>query len=203
MFGIVRLLVGCALLAGAIAVIKKAKVGHKRILYICSVVMSLALSIALAFLPFENLFITFKSPQGAYEYFSFGKTDAELVVEGDTCDLVVDRKNASDTYLILPKTTEGWKIGLGIHTRKIAGKLVDGISVNVYQYKDTDAYFITLLDVNGGKSTISDDYATSFYTLERTDEVLGKTYVTYYGFLPEFDSQYCVTVNGKEILFDE
>ena len=67
----------------------------------------------LAFLPIENSFVTFDSPKAAYEYFNSGKSNIELVVKGDNCDFIIDRKKDSDTYLIVPKTANGWKIGIG------------------------------------------------------------------------------------------
>ena len=155
---------------------------------------------ALAFLPFENLFVTYDSPKSAYEYFTFGKSDIELVVEGKECDFIVDRDNNSETHLIIPKTADGWKIELGYNTKKIVQKNSEGVAVCVYQYKNTSDYFIVVLDTNGGESEVSDDHNTKFHSLDNHNDSLGKTFVTYYAHLSDFGPQYSVIVNENKIV---
>lgn len=172
-------------------------------MYIIFAILSVLLIVVLVFLPFENLFVTFDSPKAAYEYFITGKSNIELIVEGDNCDLMIDRKDDSDTYLIIPKTTDGWKVGIGSNTKRIAQELSNGIVLDVYQYKDTNEYFITILDTNGGESTISDEYNTKFLSLEKYDDYLGKTFVTYYAHITDLDPQYSVIVNDSKIVLGD
>lgn len=199
MYIIIRLIIGCVFLGCSITVIKKSKVIRKGILYAVFACISVVVAAVSAFLPFENLFVTFNSPKAAYEYYNVGKSNIELVVEGNNCDFVVDCKNDSDTYLIIPKTADGWKVGIGADTKRIVQKLSDGITVYVYQYKNTNDYFITVLDTDGGESKVSDDYNTKFYSLEKSNDSLEKTFVTYYAHISNFNPQYSVTVNGNKI----
>lgn len=200
MYNIIRLIIGCIFLVCSIIVIKNSKVIRKHILYIAFTSLSVLLIVVLTFLPFENLFITFDSPKAAYEYFNLGKSNIELIVEGDDCDFIIDRKNDSDTYLIIPKTADGWKIGVGSNTKRIVQKLSNGIVLYVYQYKDTSDYFITILDTNGGESTVSDEYNTKFFSLERYNDSLGKIFVTYYAHITNLNPQYSVIVNDNKIV---
>ena len=200
MYSVIRLIIGCIFLVCSITAIKKFKVIRKHILYIVFTSLSVLLVVVLTFLPFENLFVTFDSPKAAYEYFNSGKSNIELIVEGDDCDFIIDRKNDSDTYLIIPKTADGWKIGIGSNIKRIVQKLSNGIVLYVYQYKNTSEYFITILDTNGGESTISDEYNTKFLSLERKNDSLGKTFVTYYAHITDFNPQYSVIVNGNKIV---
>ena len=199
MYIIIRLIIGCVFLGCSITVIKKSKVIRKGIRYAVFASISVVLVAVSAFLPFENLFVTFNSPEAAYEYYNVGKSNVELVVEGNNCDFVVDYKNDSDTYLIIPKTADGWKVGIGSDTKRIAQKLSDGITVYVYQYKNTNDYFITVLDTGGGESKVSDDYNTKFYSLEKSNDSIEKTFVTYYAHISNFNAQYSVVVNGNKI----
>ena len=199
MFSIIRLIIGFVFIGCSIIVIKKSKIINKRILYVVCISISVALITALAFLPFENSFVTFNSPKAAYEYYNFGKSNIELVVEGNNCDFIIDRKNDSDQYLIIPKTTDGWKIGIGSNTKRRVQKLSDGVAVHVYQYKNTSDYFITILNTKGGEAIVSDDYNTKFYSFEKYNDSLETTFVTYYAHIPCFNSQYSVTVNGNKI----
>lgn len=200
MFRIIRIAIGCLFLSGAAVAIKKSKAVHKRLLYAAFTGVSLVLTVSLAFWPFENLFITFSSPEQAYEYSNPGKSNMELVIEGDACSFIVDCQNRSDTIWLVPKTAGGWKVGCGSNVKRIAQKLQDGIIIYVYQYKDTNDYFITIMDTDGGACTVSDDYDAKFYSLERANDSLGKTFVTYYAYVPHFSPQYSVVVNGDEIL---
>lgn len=203
MYNAIRLIIGCIFLVCSITAIKKSKVIRKHILNIVFASLSVLLIVVLEFLPFENLFVTFDSPKAAYEYFNLGKSNIELIVKGDDCDFIIDRKNDSDTYLIIPKTADGWKIGIGSNTKRIVQKLSSGIVLYVYQYKNTSEYFITILDTNGGESTISDEYNTKFFSLERNNDSLGKTFVTYYAHITNFNPQYSVIVNDNKIVLGD
>lgn len=200
MYNVIRLIIGCIFFVCSITVIKKSQVIRKHILYILFTSLSVILIVVLAFLPFENLFVTFDSPKAAYEYFNLGKSNIELIVEGDDCDFIIDRKNDSYAYLIIPKTVDGWKIGGGSNTKRIVQKLSNGIVLYVYQYKNTSDYFITILDTNGGESNISDEYNTKFLSLERNNDSLGKTFVTYYAHITNLNPQYSVIVNDNKIV---
>jgi len=186
----------------SITAIKKSKVIHKHIMYIVFASLSVLLIAALLFLPFENLFVTFNSPKAAYKYFNLGKSNIELIVEGDDCDFIIDCKDDSETYLIIPKTEDGWKIGIGSNTKRIAQKLSNGVVLYVYKYKNTSDYFITILDTNGGESTVSDEYNTKFFSLERYNDSLGKSFVTYYAHITNFNPRYSVTVNDNKIVLE-
>ncbi len=200
MYSIIRLIIGCIFLVCSITAIKNSKVIRKHILYIVFTSFSMILIVVLAFLPFENLFVTFDSPKEAYEYFNLGKSNIALIVEGDDSDFIIEHKNDSDTYLIIPKTADGWKIGIGSNTKRIVQKLSNGIVLYVYQYKNTSDYFITILDTNGGESTISDEYNTKFFSLERRNNSLGKTFVTYYAHVTNLNPQYSVIVNDNKLV---
>lgn len=200
MYNIIRLIIGCIFLVCSVTTIKKSKVIRKHILYVVFTSLSVLLIVMLAFLPFENLFVIFDSPKAAYEYFNLGKSNIELIIEGDDCDFIIDRKNDSDTYLIIPKTADGWKIGIGSNTKRIVQKLSNGIVLYVYQYKNTSDYFMTILDTNGGESTVLDEYNTKFFSLERYNDSLGKTFVTYYAHITNLNPQYSVIVNDNKIV---
>ena len=199
MFSIVRIFISCVFLGCSIVVIKRRKAVRKYGQYAIFTGISVILTVVLSFLPFENLFVTFDSPQAAYEYYNLGSSNIELVLEGDACDFIVDRNNSSCTYLIIPKTPDGWKIGVGSNTKRIVQEFSNGISISVYQYKNTNDFFITVLDTNGGETTISDGLNTKFYSLEYYNEHSKKNFVTYYAHVSNFNPQYSITVNGTPI----
>jgi len=199
MFGVIRCIIGFVFLGCSVLLIKKHKITYSRLLYIILTGVTVVLVTILQFIPFESAFVTFESAEAAYKYLKFGKSNIELIVEGTNCDLVVDRKDESYLYQIIPKNEEGYKVGVGTDTRLRNSYFQDGISVDIIQYKNRSDYFITIVDINGGESIISDDYNTKFYPLKRDNDLLGKPIVTYYAHVPHFDSQYNVNVNGNTI----
>ena len=160
-----------------------------------------ALPFALGSFPVEDYFITFKSPEAAYEYSISSKSNIALVVEGDHSDFIVARNDNSDstyTYSILPKTADGWKVGLASYLEKVAAGLSDSVGINVFRYKDTSDYFITVITFDED-TTVSDEYNTRFYPLEHYSDYKEKTLVDYYAHLTNFDPEYSVIVNGSKV----
>lgn len=184
--------------------VKKSKAVNKRALRLVFAILSVVLTGLLGFFPFENLFVTFDSPKAAYNYYyTFEKSNIDLIVEGDTCDFVVERKNATEKHLIVPKTADGWKVGLSTDIKRIVYKSSEEFLAFVYQYKNANEYFVVILDKDGGKSTISDEYNTQFLSFEVSNDSIGYTPVTYYGHITDFNSQYSVTVDGQKIVLGE
>lgn len=199
MFGFIRLIIGCLLWIFAFCIIRKTTLVHKRRYYIISAMITVVLVSVSAFVPLENAFLTFDSPESAYSYYNFGNTEVKLVVSGQDSDLVIGDKNNSDVYLIVPKTTDGWKVGIGIDTKRVSQKTVNGVVVYVYQYQDTNDYFVTVLDANGEILTITDSRKSSFLSLVHENDTLGKNFASFYANVPDLDRAYWLDINGKTV----
>ena len=201
MFGLLRILIGVVFGAFSFFLIFKfSKLKFWYWLSIGVIGAVILLITILGFVPFENLLYSFGSAKEVYEYYYFLEDDPELVVEGNECDFVVGRKNNTSNFLIVPKNTSGWKIGRGSKIKRIVQKHSNGIIVYVYQYNNSSDYFITILDTNGGESTVSDQYNTKFFSLERYNDSLGKIFVTYYAHISNLNPQYSVIVNDNKIV---
>ena len=198
MYSLIRIIIGCVL--GGCAVLRtKNKPINKVVQYVGSMLISLVLIVTLLFLPLENLAITFDSPKDAYEYYKGGKSNIKLVVDGEKCDLIVDCNGDTEAYLIIPKNAYGWKVGIGLDTKRIVQNVSNGIITYVYQYKNTNDYFITVFDVTGKEINISDNCKSEFYSLEKHNDFLSKTYITYYAHISNFNPQYKLLVNGNNL----
>lgn len=199
MYGLVRIILGCLLFLVIFLFARKNGMIRRRTLCFIAVI-SVAVTVLLGFLPFENAFITFDSAEKAYEYYIPGKSNIEIVIEGNESDLVIDYKNETETYLIVPKTKEGWKIGIGSNIEDITRKISDNIIIHVFRYKNTDDYFVTIFDVNGNEINISDDCNTEFHPIKRNNKYTRKSYVTYYAYIYGLDLEYELNVNGEKVL---
>lgn len=204
MYSFIRLLIGCIFLICSYILIKRSKYSHNKTLYIVFLCLSGLLPTVLSFIPFENSFITFKSLDSAYHYV-YGKSDIELVVEGDDCDFVVGSQKDKDkvTYAFMPKTADGWKASKNINAKRIIVQNYDFGFLDVYQSKGTKDYFITILNKTDKDLIISDKYNSEFEPLISGEDSLGQMYTTYYAHIPNFDSSYSLTVNGTEIVLQK
>lgn len=197
LFTIIRLGFWGAAFIISFVLIKKSRVIHKRRWSIVALVAAIILTTISALLPIENAFITFSSPESAYRYNNFG--DVKLIVNGGKTDFIVGANGDEDVYAIVPKSNNGWKLGTGVETKRILQTVSDGVVIYVYQYKNTDDYYITVFDTNGGSSDIMDNHDSEFKYLETYNNALNETFYTYYAYIGGFDDQYALTVNGKSI----
>ena len=200
MFVVIRIFIGGIFLAISIAIIKRKIKTKKNILYFLSAFITTALITILAFCPFENLFINFDSPKAAYEYYTFEKSNIVLIVEGNECDLIINRKDiAHYVYHMIPKTEKGWKIGIGTNDKLIYKTYTNGILILINQYKNTKDFFITVYNTQGKEIDITDIFNTEFQVLKETIDPPENTFVSYYAYIPDFNEQYELTVNGISI----
>lgn len=198
MYGLIRLCIGCIVFGCIKLKFKELIKTRRHKIYI--LVIAAIFSIIFMFIPFENLFITFSSPEKVFNYCYTKKTKAKLVVEGKDSDLVIGEDDDAHIYLIVPKVANGWKIGMWTNTKLISYEMYNSISVDVYQYKNTNDYFVSILDMNGGYSQITDSFQSEFSALEQPMDVLEKTYVTYYTNIQDFTDEYWINVNGEKII---
>lgn len=197
MFIVIRIIIVLVFFISLMLAIKRVKATSKIVLYIMAIIFSLLMITGLSILPFENSFVSFNSPESAYDYADFGKSEVLLVVEGKNSDLVIGNNDGVHSYLIIPKNKEGWKIGRGIDVKKIAQKYFGEIRVCVYQHRPTDEYFITIADTNGGYLDLSDSNNSKFSKIEKKVDSIGKTMVTYYANIPELDSAYWINITQE------
>lgn len=197
LFAIVRIVFWGLIFMAFLLLIRKSHIIHKQKWSLIVFCVAVILTIVSALIPIENVFITFSSPQSAYNYNHSG--DVTLIVNGEITDFIVGAKDDVDVYAIIPKSDNGWQLGMSLDTKRIIQKISDGITIYVYQYKNTNDYYITILDTNGGLSEVSDNLGSEFRHLDKTDRVLNKTFYTYYAYISHFNDQYALTVNGRVI----
>lgn len=200
LFFALRLILSVILCISAYFLIKNSRFSSKGRLLIIALTLIITLTTISVFIPIENTFITFSTPESAFHYTNSG--EVQLIVEGKESDLVIGDKNDTDILLIIPKTDNGWKLGLGVHTKKVIRTIESEITIYVYQYKNTDDYYIMVLDTNGGECQISDTNNSKFYSLRKENSALNKNFYTYYAYIGNFRDRYTVTVNGNQIIID-
>jgi len=145
---------------------------------------------ASAFLPVENLFISFTSPESAFYYTNSGKiTD---IIYGDNSCLIF---SSSEKAYIL-KSSSGYNITTMFSEKRISQNLVTPMSFWVYRVSGTDDYYVmgykcedidgpvNIYDGNGDLKGTFEDVTTSGFT---------------YAYVSKFDNRYYAIVNGKKV----
>ena len=199
MFSTIRLVLVILLVLVSFLILKKTGVIRKKVAYVLICCIAIFLIFALPFFPFENAFFTFKSPMQAFNYYNSTSKEIKLVIKGESTDFVVGGDADSNINLIVPKTDNGWKIGLGKDIKRVFQRNIEGYSICVYQYKNFDEYYLSVLKVDGGNFEISDEFNSEFYSISKYNDSLNETQYTYYAYIPSFNAQYSIFLDGAEI----
>lgn len=178
-------------------ILRKSQVIKKNKNTIILFVVIVILMITSTFFPIENAFMTFSSPESVYNYMNYG--NVKLVIDGNKTSLVIGEKETTDIYMIIPKADNGWKLGLGIDTKIIMQKISGENIIYIYQYKNSDDYYITVFNTNGNLLNISDNCNSDFFYSGNTNDVLNKDFYTYCAYINHFNDEYCISVNDQTI----
>lgn len=196
-YGLIRIIICTILFVIVFFVLEKHHTFNKHGRIAILLVFFIIFQTLLAFIPFENAFLTFSSIESAYSYNNKG--EAKFVVEGKETDFVIGGKENNYVISIIPKSNNGWKIGLGVYTKKLCHKVYNKTSVDLYQYKDSDEYYI-VVTTSKNNAEIKDNRNTRFYYYSEEDDMFGRSYCAY---INDFNNQYTLTINGEEFDFQD
>lgn len=197
MYGAIRIIFWSVIFGIYILVMKKIKkIGKKNV--IIAAVITVLLCTLSGILPIENYFFTFSTPEKAFNYINSEKV--ALVVEGKESTLVIgEDKKADYVYLVLPKCVNGWKLGRGIDTKLKGQTMNEDIVVSLYQYKESNDYYITILDMSGKNLEIIDSCDSSFVTFD--NEEMDAEFAFYFSNVSQYDENYWIKVNDEKFSF--
>ena len=112
------------------------------------------------------------------------------MVEGEECDYVVGSVIGSDrSYMIVPKTEKGWKIGVPAKNAFDSMKVYEDIAVTIVKGMNTSDHFIHIVDMKNETCKITDRDGLTFHPLEHM----------YIAHLARMDPDYWIEVNGTVI----
>mgnify|MGYP000071540726 FL=1 len=196
LYGLIRIIFFGGIFVLIYLKIKNSNFNYKRRWCVIALVATLIATTFSALIPIENVFITFSSPEAAFSYMQQG--DVKLAVQGKESTFVIAEKNKTDIYSILPKTNKGWKLGTGFVFKKILHKNIEGLTIDIYQYKNSQDFYITIF--HEGPLSISDSRNTNFSSLSDKIDALNETYYTYYAYIENYNESYSILVDGNTIL---
>lgn len=183
--------------------LKKDKVNKSKTKKIILIAVSIALFVVSALIPFENVFITFSTPEASYKYHNQGTP--VICVEGQDTDLVVGQKGDSYIYNIAPKTANGWKLGMGYELKNIY-QTIDSANKNlisVFRYKNTNEFYLVVTNIEGESLSVHDNLNSAFVLSEKTDKNGSANDYVYYTYINALDNNYVLSLNDIDISLGE
>lgn len=197
MFGIVRMLFWCAIFLIYIFRTKKSKIRKRKNVIVVAAVILLFWIISGLF-PIENYFITFSTPERAYNYMNFEKV--KLIIEGNKSAFVIGKRDIAEyDYLIVPKKQNGWGLGRGIDSKLQIQKIIEGVDISLYQYKNSNEYYIIVSNIGDEKLNILDSCNSQFIMLNEDKKDVQINYSFYCASISNYDENYWISVNGNQI----
>lgn len=196
-FIVIRIII---LLLVLVLLLKKDKVNKSKTKKIIIIAVSVALFVVSALIPFENVFITFSTPEASYKYHNQGTP--VICVEGQDTDLIVGQKGNSYIYNIAPKTASGWKLGMGYELKNIY-QSIDSANknlINVFRYKNTNEFYLVVTNIEGESLSVHDNLNSAFVLSEKT--VSANDYA-YYAYINALDDNYVLSLNDIDISLGE
>lgn len=164
-----------------------------------AIILSAFLLAVSALIPFENLFVTFSTAESSYKYHNQGTP--VITVDGQDTSLVVGQKRNTYIYNIIPKVDNGWKLGMGYNMKNIYQSVdsADKNLINVFQYKNTNEFYLVVTNIEGKALQINDSMNSEFVLSESSDKNGSANDSAYYAYVNVLDSDYVLCVNGVDI----
>lgn len=196
-FIIARIVPAVVLFTVGTIIIKIIKTPDIAVARIFLVVLVMAQTSILCLFPVENLFISFPSAEKAFRYSNTGEIKA--VIEGEHSDMVIGKRDDAYTYSVIPKTQEGWKICVGTDIKRVFYDYADGVSVEIYQHRSIDDFYVCASDTRGANFEIKDNVNSEFFSVESQGSALNETFDVYCAHINIDSGAYKLTVNGKTV----
>ena len=199
MYNFIRAIISIIITCGIASFARKSSLGKKKWINGICILLGVLLYIIFGFIPLENIVSPFNSPIKVFEYRNPG-AKPQLIIEGRDSDYIIGSEGDDFTTvtMIVPKTDDGWKMGTGTELKTIYRGFDKNVIFNLYQYKNTNDFYMMIYDLDGVEIEIKDACNSTFYELqEGSAETLSS--LTYYAFIPNYDENYWISVNGEQI----
>lgn len=158
------------------------------------------LCLVFLFCPWEDVFITFDSPESAFKYSDYG--DIVYMFSGENSEFILSEKSGYSVSIV-PKTENGWKMAK--RAKVISNKSYKTNLILIYFCKQTDDYYIMISSLSTKPESVYDNCNSDFCYFTRTGSALGRNYYTYYAFanIKNYDEQYTLNIGDGVIKFGE
>lgn len=180
--------------------IRRFVVKRKRLAYILAFFAAAALTGISVVYPVENLVLRFNSAESVFSY--IGKGKVQTVLEGqESCMVIYSQQGKTDGQLLIPKKEKCYLIPKPTTTVKVASSDADqAVFYDVYSAQGTEDYYVFGYLVSDASDIDITDNAGKSLQMDARPSVNPKIkYVTFYGVIEDYGTDYFITVNGEHI----
>lgn len=199
MYGAIRVIL---VFLAFVLVLKKVELNKvKRTVLLVLTVLVCTIS---AFVPVENLFVDFSSPEAVYKYRNLQAPEELTVVYGEESAMVIAQKD-QNSYNVryTPKSEDGWKIGNALNVKSVYCESKDGFIIDVKRYGKTTDYYIEVKSIGKQIEKITDSENSEFISVGKSENDADSEIVIYYTAVQNFSNQYWIEIDGEKISFGE
>ena len=197
-YGLIRFLIIVALVISVIAIFKKTNF-KRTYKYIVCAILIVAFTILIT-VTFENYLVSFKSPEAAFKYISYGKLVNVLEGDQSSCVLYIEpgSSNSDVRLMVFPKMGGGYKLGTN-YSLEMVGMSLSGenYSVVVYKYNYSEDYYVKISVLSTSQnSNVSDNLSWDFSQYVCKASVYNIYTAVYSTYIKDISSDYEIVVNG-------
>lgn len=199
MYGAIRVIL---VFLAFVIVLKKVELNKvKRTVLLVLTVLLCTIS---AFVPVENLFVDFSSPEAVYKYMNLQAPEELTVVYGEESAMVIAQKD-QNSYNVryTPKSEDGWKIGNALNVKSVYCESNDDFIIDVKRYGKTTDYYIEVKFIGKQIEKITDSENSEFISVGKSENDTESEFVFYYTAVQNFNNQYWIEIDGEKISFGE
>lgn len=168
----------------------------KKKLFILSVIIFALVWSCLFYFPFENLFISFASPEEAFNYRCSGAINT--VIEGENTAMILDSDDGKLSFFQNSKT--GWKLSLSYSAKIIYSELFCDYSIVIYKYNELDEYYMLVYKDHMSDVSdivdISDNKGSQFENQIEKEERFNTYIIRYLTYFSDFEG-YELNIDGR------
>lgn len=180
---------------------KLAKTGKK--INAMAIIVCVLLWLSSTFIPVENLFIDFPSPEAVFNYCRIG--NIINVIPGQESSMVIysdGNSNDMNPYFVA-RSGDKYKINLASSSYAIYHGFNDENFIIIYRYPNSQDNFIYITYLTNDKErTISDEIGTEFNKV--IVKIPYQKYSSYYyfGYVHDLKAGYCLYVDNSKIVIN-
>ena len=159
--------------------------------------LGVLLVVVLWITPFENLFITFKSPESIFNY--AGDGEIITVVDSPNSVAILTKKGQSNySTFFCTKNEKGFQLTTFNQAKKISTAKYESITVSIYSIMGTDDYYLRIWGIVSDDIVITDVLNTDLQPIY--EDWQGQKIINLVAPI-NYNNEYCCFINGERISF--
>lgn len=177
---------------------KKGTPVTKRVRWVIAIITLVFITI-FGLIPMENFFVTFPSPQAAFNYSCVGEI-MDVVDGNDSCMVIYKESKQTFITTFFLKEGMGYKLGTHFSFETVYAENHDGLVVEVYMVKNTEDYYVSLFgSLKSDRIDIADSANSNFVTHSEVILDTGYRSIKSHAFVEGIDDGYSIQINDTKI----